>query len=478
MPINLFYIKLESEIFPMNADDRTQQQFKKMTETPIPKLILSLAAPTILSMLITSIYNLADTFFVGQISTSASGAVGVVSSLMAIIQALGFMLGHGAGSIISRSLGSQNTDAATRFASTSFFTALTFGVVLAVSGLATLPNFMMMLGSTETILPHACAYARPILIAAPLMMSSLVMNNILRYEGKASFAMIGLVTGGVLNMVLDPLFIFGLGMGTAGAGAATAISQAISFGILLSMFLRGRTVSQFKLTAVTRSAQEFGTILFTGLPSFGRQGLNSIGGMLLNIAARSYGDAAVAGMSIVSRIFMFILSVAIGTGQGFQPVAGFNYGARKYRRVQQACVFTMLVSLGFLSVIVAACWCNAESLIQLFRDDPEVTAVALPAFRYQCVAIFLQPVIVAGNMLFQSIGKSGRATFLACCRQGVFFIPLILALPRLYGLFGIEICQPIADVLTFFVAVPFLFPFLHKLVQMDETERAREAAAL
>ena len=478
MPTKLFYIKLESEIFPMNADDRTQQQFKKMTETPIPKLILSLAAPTILSMLITSIYNLADTFFVGQISTSASGAVGVVSSLMAIIQALGFMLGHGAGSIISRSLGSQNTAAATRFASTSFFTALAFGVVLAVTGLATLPDFMMMLGSTETILPHACAYARPILIAAPLMMSSLVMNNILRYEGKASFAMIGLVTGGVLNMALDPLFIFGLGMGTAGAGVATAISQAISFGILLSMFLRGRTVSQFKLTAVTRSVQEFGTILFTGMPSFGRQGLNSIGGMLLNIAARSYGDAAVAGMSIVSRIFMFILSVAIGTGQGFQPVAGFNYGARKYRRVQQACVFTMLVSLGFLSVIVAACWCNAESLIRLFRDDPEVTAVALPAFRYQCVAIFLQPVIVAGNMLFQSIGKSGRATFLACCRQGVFFIPLILALPRLYGLFGIEICQPIADVLTFFVTVPFLFPFLHKLIQMDETERFREAAAL
>ena len=478
MPTKLFYIKLESEIFPMNADDRTQQQFKKMTETPIPKLILILAAPTILSMLITSIYNLADTFFVGQISTSASGAVGVVSSLMAIIQALGFMLGHGAGSIISRSLGSQNTAAATRFASTSFFTALAFGVVLAVTGLATLPDFMMMLGSTETILPHACAYARPILIAAPLMMSSLVMNNILRYEGKASFAMIGLVTGGVLNMALDPLFIFGLGMGTAGAGVATAISQAISFGILLSMFLRGRTVSQFKLTAVTRSVQEFGTILFTGMPSFGRQGLNSIGGMLLNLAARSYGDAAVAGMSIVSRIFMFILSVAIGTGQGFQPVAGFNYGARKYRRVQQACVFTMLVSLGFLSVIVAACWCNAESLIRLFRDDPEVTAVALPAFRYQCVAIFLQPVIVAGNMLFQSIGKSGRATFLACCRQGVFFIPLILALPRLYGLFGIEICQPIADVLTFFVTVPFLFPFLHKLIQMDETERFREAAAL
>ena len=258
------------------------------------------------------------------------------------------MLGHGAGSIISRSLGSQNTKAATRFASTSFFTALTFGLILAAVGLTTLPHFMMLLGSTETILPHACAYARPILIAAPLMMSSLVMNNILRYEGKASFAMIGLVTGGVLNMVLDPVFIFGFGLGTAGAGIATALSQSISFCILLSMFLRGKTVSQFQLSAVTRSPAEFGTILMTGLPSFGRQGLNSIGGMLLNIAARSYGDAAVAGMSIVSRIFMFIISVAIGTGQGFQPVAGFNYGARKYRRVEKACVFTMCASFCFL----------------------------------------------------------------------------------------------------------------------------------
>ena len=460
----------------MSADELNIQQYKKMTETPIPKLILGLAAPTILSMLITSIYNLADTFFVGQISTSASSAVGIVSSLMAIIQALGFTLGHGSGTIISRSLGSRNTDAATRFASTSFFTALAVGVVLAVVGLATLPSFMMLLGSTETILPHACAYARPILIAAPLMISSLVMNNILRYEGKANFAMIGLVTGGVLNIVLDPIFMFGLGLGTAGAGIATALSQSISFCILLSMFLRGKTVSQFRLSAVTREARDFGRILLGGAPSFGRQGLNSIGGMLLNIAARGYGDAAVAGMSIVSRIFMFIISVAIGTGQGFQPVAGFNYGAQKYRRVQQACLFTMATSFCFLSVILTACWFNAETLIRLFRDDPEVTAVALPAFRYQCFAMLLQPVIVAGNMLFQSIGKSGRATFLACCRQGVFFIPLILILPRTHGLFGVEICQPIADVLTFLVSLPFLIAFLQQLGRMDDAEQSKTAS--
>ena len=450
--------------------DRSAEQFRKMMETPIPKLILSLAAPTILSMLITSIYNLADTFFVGQISTSASGAVGIVSSLMAILQALGFMLGHGSGSIISRSLGSQNTDAATRFASTSFFTALVFGGIITAAGLLTLPDFMMLLGSTETILPHACAYARYILLAAPIMMSSLVMNNILRYEGKASFAMIGLVTGGLLNIALDPLFIFGLGMGTAGAGLATALSQTISFCILLSMFLRGKTVSQFRITAVTHSPAEFGTILMTGMPSFGRQGLNSIGGMLLNIAARGYGDAAVAGMSIVSRIFQFVLSVAIGVGQGLQPVAAFNYGARRFARVRKAAIFTISTAFVFMAVLNSLCWFNAEPLIRLFRDDPEVTAVALPALRYQCVAMFLQPVIIVTNMMFQSIGKSGRATFLACCRQGVCFIPLILTLPRIWGLSGIELCQPIADGLTFCISVPFLLPFLKELKEQGDEE--------
>ena len=460
----------------MTSDDRSALQFRRMTETPIPQLVLSLAAPTILSMLITSIYNLADTFFVGQISTSASGAVGVVSSLMAIIQALGFMLGHGAGTIISRSLGSRDTTAATRFASTSFFTALVFGVVLAVAGLGTLPNFMMLLGSTETILPHACAYARPILIAAPLMISSLVMNNILRYEGKASFAMIGLVTGGVLNIALDPLFMFVFGLGTAGAGIATALSQSISFCILLSMFLRGKTVSQFRLSAVTHEARDFGRILLGGAPSFGRQGLNSIGGMLLNLAARSYGDAAVAGMSIVSRIFLFIISVAIGVGQGLQPVASFNYGARKYRRVRQAAIFTIEAAFCMLVVLVGLCWVNGDALIRLFRDDPTVTAVALPAFHYQCLAMLLQPIIVVANMTFQSVGASGRATFLACCRQGVFFIPLILILPRTHGLFGVEICQPIADVLTFLVSLPFLIAFLQQLGRMDDAEQSKTAS--
>ena len=452
------------------AKNPQQAQFDKMTRTPIPRLVMGLAVPTILSMLITSIYNLADTFFVGQISTSASGAVGVVSSLMAVIQAVGFMLGHGAGSVISRSLGSGDAPAASRFASTSFFTAVGAGAALGVFGIAGLTPLMRLLGSTETILPHARAYAFYILLAAPFMMSSLVMNNILRYEGKASFAMVGLVTGGVLNMALDPVFIFGLGMGAGGAGLATGLSQMVSFGILLSMYLRGKTVSRLALRFYTRSRRDIVTILTTGLPSFGRQGLASFASMMLNVAARPYGDAAVAAMSIVSRIFQFLLSVALGVGQGFQPVASYNYGARKFHRVRQACLFTIGASFVLMTALAAVCYVNGEALVRLFRDDGAVTAIALPAFRWQCVATLLQPVLVCGNMLFQSVGKAGRATFLSCCRQGIFFIPLILTLPRAFGLAGVQYSQPIADALSFVVAVPFMAQFLAELDRMDAAE--------
>ena len=452
------------------ATNAQQAQYIKMTQTPIPKLVMGLAVPTILSMLITSIYNLADTFFVGQISTSASGAVGVVSSLMAVIQAIGFMLGHGAGSVISRSLGSGDAHTASRFASTSFFTAVGAGAVLAVGGVAGLTPLMRLLGSTETILPHARAYALYILLAAPFMMSSLVMNNILRYEGKASFAMVGLVTGGILNMVLDPVFIFGFGMGTGGAGLATGLSQVVSFFILLSMYLRGKTVSKLALRHYTRSGREIAAILTTGLPSFGRQGLASFASMMLNVAARPYGDAAVAAMSIVSRIFQFLLSVALGVGQGFQPVASYNYGAQKFHRVRAACLFTIGASFVLMTALAAVCYGNGDALVRLFRDDDAVTAIALPAFRWQCIATLLQPVLVCGNMLFQSVGKAGRATFLSCCRQGIFFIPLILALPRAFGLAGVQYSQPIADVLSFVVAVPFMAQFLAELDRMDAAE--------
>lgn len=452
--------------------DKEKAQYIKMTETPIPKLVLKLALPTIFSMLITSIYNLADTYFVGQISTSASGAVGIVSSLMAVIQAFGFMFGHGSGSIVSRKLGSKDDDGATRFTSTGFFSALLIGILLSVFGLLFLDGFVNLLGSTPTILPHAKSYAFYILLAAPVMMSSFVLNNILRYEGKAFLAMIGLVSGGLINIVLDAVFILKLGMGTGGAGLATGISQCVSFVLLLSAFLKGKTISKISIRKITRSPKEIFSVLLTGFPSFGRQGLASIAGMLLNIAARTWGDQAVAAMSIVSRIFMFLFAVILGVGQGFQPVAAFNYGAKKYGRVRKAALFTLAASFVSVSVFVTVCYIFAPSFIVIFRDDPEVSEIAVPAFRLQTLAMVFQPVIVISNMLFQSIGKSVRASFLSMCRQGIYFIPLILILPEKLGLTGVKICQPVSDALAFLTAIPFFIAFLHTLKKLDEEEKA------
>lgn len=455
-----------------------EKQYKRMTETPISRLVLKLAVPTIISMLITSIYNLADTYFVGQISTSASGAVGIIASLMAIIQALGFTLGHGSGSLISRSLGRHDTKAAVRFASTAFFTAIAVGLVLSSVGLSFLEPIANLLGSTPTILPHAMGYGMYILMAAPIMISSFVMNNILRYEGKAVYAMVALVSGGLLNIALDPLFIFKLNMGTAGAGAATATSQCVSFALLLSPFLRRKTTSRFSIKCYTKSIREFALIFATGFPSFGRQGLASIAVMLLNIAARNWGDPAVAAMSIVGRIFMLLLCASLGIGQGFQPVAAFNYGAKKYHRVKKATQFTLAVGFACATGVTVSCIIAAEPLIKIFRDDPQVFKIAIPAFRYQAIAMLAQPVLVTANMLFQSIGKSVRASLLSMCRQGIYFIPLILILPKTIGLLGVELCQPISDVLTFLTSLPLLISFLKQLEKMQQKEDGLEAQRL
>ena len=279
----------------------SELQFKKMTETPVNQLVFTMSIPTVISMLVTNIYNLADTYFVSSIGTSASGAVGIVFALMSILQAAGFMMGHGSGSLISLHLGAKDIRTAKKLASTAFFTALLLGVAIAVLGEIFITPLMLLLGSTNTILPYAQTYARWILAAAPLMIVSCVMNNILRYEGKAAFAMIGLMAGGVLNIALDPLLIFGLHMGVAGAGLATALSQAVSAGILWSMFLMGKIQSEFRLRYLSRNARDYGKIFFNGMPSMLRQGLNSIAAMLLNNAAAVYGDPAVAAMSIVGR---------------------------------------------------------------------------------------------------------------------------------------------------------------------------------
>lgn len=441
--------------------ESSEEHYNKMTQTPIPKLIIGLGIPTIISMLVTSIYNMADTYFVGGIGTSASGAVGVVFGLMAIIQAFGFMFGHGSGSIIARKLGEMKHQEASSVVSTGFVCSLAAGLIITVAGLCFLEPFMRLLGSTETILPYAMEYAKYILIAAPFMSAGCVLNNVLRYEGKAVFAMVGLTSGGILNMFLDWLLITRFNMGVGGAGIATAFSQVISFLILLYMVLSGHTQSKLRIKYFDLSL--IFTIIPIGFPSLIRQGLGSISTLILNHYAGAYGDAAVAAMSIVNRICFFVFAVGLGLGQGFQPVCAFNYGAKKYDRVKKSIVFTVASGFVVLGVIAAVGIFLSSGLIGVFRDDPQVIEIGTFALRAQLISEFLLPVCVTGNMLFQSVGISGKASFLSSLRNGLCFIPVIIILSNFMGLMGIQIAQAVADSITFIITLPMMLSFMKEL---------------
>ena len=441
------------------------KQYIKMTETPIWKLIITLGIPTTISMMITNIYNMADTYFVSQISISASGATGIVFSVMAILQAFGFMLGHGAGSNISRQLGARNKDKATMFASTSFFMSILIGLVIMILGITFIEPLMYLLGSTDTILNDAKTYAFFIFIAGPAMTSGCVLNNILRYEGKAAFAMIGLTAGGILNMCLDPIFIFGLEMDIAGAGLATALSQYISTCILLVPFLTNKTVTKLSAQHVTKDFMDVRNILVVGSPSFFRQGLNSISTSILNVQAGVYGDAAIAAMSVVSRVSNLLFSFALGIGQGFQPVAAFNYGAKKYDRVKKGTFFTMGVGCTVLSILCILCFVNASFIIQLFRKEELIVSIGTTALRYLCCTLWMMSFTAVGNMLFQSIGESKKALFLSTLQNGLAFIPLIVILPNVIGLTGIQIAQPCATFITCCITLPLVFQFFKEMNQ-------------
>ena len=440
-----------------------EAKYTRMTETPVPRLILTLAVPTIISMMITTIYNTADTFFVSRISVAASGATGIVFSLMAILQAFGFMLGHGAGSNISRLLGARKSEHANIFLSTSFFLAISVGMLIGGCGLLFLEPFMRLLGSTDTILPEAKAYATFILLAAPAMVASCVLNNVLRYEGIAVFAMIGLASGGILNMFLDPLFIFVLKLGISGAGLATAISQYVGVTILLLPFLRGKTVTKISLSSFTKQPADVWNIIYTGMPSMCRQGLNALATTLLNVQASVYGDAAIAAFSIVNRCSGLLFSIALGIGQGFQPVSAFNFGAKKYARVRQAFLFTLLTDIGILTVFCALCQFHAERIVMLFRKDAEVVTIGSAALRYACLGLVTLPLSSIGSMLFQSIGQKGRAMILALLQSGAIFIPLLLILPPLLGLTGLEIAHPVSYAIAGLLSLPILLSYLSTL---------------
>ncbi len=386
--------------------DRAMAQYDRMTKTPVHRLVITLAIPTILSMMVTTIYNLVDTAFVGKLGTSASGAVGVVFGFMSIIQAFGFMFGQGSGSLLSRKLGAKDQKSASSAASAGFAASFVSGVIIAILGFIFEDELIVMLGSTPTIAPYAKAYLNNIMFVAPFCSSSFTLNNMLRYEGRAKLGMIGLLAGGILNIGGDALFIFGMGMGIAGAGLSTAISQTVSFFLLLYMFLSDKTQSKLSLSNVIPGIHMLPEIIGTGFPSLLRQGLGSTATILVNFkAARYAGDAGVSAMTIVTRVAFFLFAIALGIGQGFQPVCAFNYGAGKYRRQREAYRFTIILSTAVLFVLTVFAMIFSGGLIQIFRDDPEVILIGTRALRLQCVAQLFLPIVMVTEMLMQSSGK-------------------------------------------------------------------------
>ena len=450
-----------------SSSDRTaaqQARFKKLTETPVRKLIPKLAVPTIISMLVTAVYNAADTFFVGRISTEATAAVGLAFSAMAIIQALGFFCGQGSGSFLSRKLGAGEQREAEEMSATGLALAFILGVIFALAVIFAAEPLARFLGASDSTMEHTVVYLRIIAVGAPFMMSQFVLNNQLRFQGSAVYAMVGLMCGAVLNIGLDPLLIFVFDMGVAGAAVATIAGQFISFVVLLLGSRRGANVRP-QLKNLRLSWYYLSNVIRGGSPSLFRQGLAAIATVLLNRAAGVYGDAVIAGMSVTTRVMMFVSSALIGFGQGYQPVCAFNYGAKRTDRVREGFFFCVCYGTIFLAVMAALCLAFAPGIIGFFRDDPDVIAVGQVALRWQAAALPLQATIVIANMMLQSIGRGLKASITSSARSGIFFIPLILILPRLFGLFGVEITQAVADVLAVSVSIPFAASELNKMKQ-------------
>lgn len=456
-----------------------EEQHKRMTETPIPKIVTAMALPTTAIQLISVLYNSADTFFVGKINNSASAAVGAAFSLLSLIQALSFGLGMGASSLISRRLGAKDNEAADKYFSSAITCEAAVGLFIFIFGLIFLKPLMKLLGATETMLPYSCAYAKYIVLFAPFNCLSFCLNVSLRAEGRATFSAIGMCSGSILNMVLDPLFIFGFHIGTGGAGLATGIGQFTSFLILLVPFLRKQTALRFGTRKISRKGKDYLDIIRTGLPTICRQGVASVASALLNNAVvrmdmvkwggaanaaegENLRDAAVSAITIANKIYTLVRSVILGIGQGFQPVAGYNYGAGKKDRVRKAFTFTTVVgtAIGTVAAVVLAIF--AKEAVGLFRNDPDVIRFGAPAVIYLAACLPFLAYSTYVNQMYQCLGFSLPATILACCHQGIFYIPLILFLPKLLGILGCELTQPIADLLTFVVSVPFQVRFFRK----------------
>lgn len=427
-----------------------------LTQAPVHRVIGAMAIPTIISMLLTSMYNLVDTFFVGKINTQSTAAVGIVFSVMFFIQAFSFFFGNGSGNYISRQLGAQNTKDAEVMASTGLFYTLVFSLIVMLLGWFFLEPISILLGSTPTILPYTRQYLGISLLGTPFIMGTFCINNQMRFQGFTKYSVYGAISGSIINCLLDPVFIFVFSMGVSGAAVASVIGQICGFVIMLIMSQK-EGVIHYTHRRISFEGRFVKEIIAGGTPSISRQGLASVSTIALNSVAGNYGDAAIAAMSIVTRISMFIFSVIVGLGQGFQPMCGFCYGAKLYDRVKEGFWFSTKIGTFFLLFWSVVLIIFSGEVVSLFRDDPEVIAIGIPALRYQMIIFPACSFMMMANMMMQTCRKTIRANILAASRQGLFFIPLIFVLPYFYGLFGVEICQAVSDVISLIVTIPIVW---------------------
>ena len=448
----------------MTLDDKYQEMVGK----PVKLLVCKMAVPTIIAMVTTALYNVVDAAFIGRLSTEGTAGIGISFAYMTFIQALGFFFGHGSGNYISRALGAKDTRSASVIASVGFVTPFLFGLVASIVCILNLSELSRLLGAPQEVVPYANDYLRYIVLATPFMMSALTLNNQLRLQGNAQFGMVGIVSGAILNIVLDPLFIFTLGMGVSGASLATAISQLFAWGLLLVGTFKPECV-HIRLRDFKPSLRVYYEIFRGGLPSLFRQVFNCAAAVSLNYCAAAYAApgeeaSAVAAFAVVTRIMMFAFSVVLGFCQGFQPVCGFNYGAKKYDRVRESWLFATCVGTAFLLVISTLGYIFAPHIVALFRaEDPILIRIGASTLRWQCIAFPLVALFTSTGMLFQNIRMTIPATLLSISRNGLFFLPAILLLPMWLGLQGVQMAQAVADVLTFLLSVPYALWINRKL---------------
>lgn len=435
--------------------------YKKMTQTPVARLVVTLGIPTTISMLITNIYNMVDTYFVGTLGESQQAATGILFTMQAVIQAIAFMFGQGSGAMVSKALADKNTKEACEYVSSAFFLGGALGILMSVFGLIFLNPLLNFLGSTQTILPYARQYGIWVLASCPFVVGSFVLNNNLRYEGKAFYAMIGLITGAVLNIFGDYLLIRRFNMGVWGAGLATAASQIISFFILL-YFYEKMAQGKIRVGFISKRFKIYCEVMRVGFPALIRQGMASVSNGLLNNMTKVYGDAAIAAMSIVNRFSAFVMCVGLGIGQGFQPVASFNYQAKEYKRVKKALVFTMLSGLCMIGSIAALGIIFTPQIVYMFQKSAQVSRIGVFALRCAVTGTMFLPLSVPVNMLYQSIRKPGVSSVLSILRPGLF-IPILMITEAAWGITGIQISQPIADALTGIISIPFIVHFVREV---------------